>query len=453
MFNFIKPFPENKRKFGLYNLIIFTLPINYGIDMGFTLKPYLIISIPLIFGYFSELSLLKKEKGKAIVDRTLLFILIYFLSFMFVSIGVNGYPIKSIRHFVLLIWGIVIVYIYYKKTNNLEKIQKYIDTFVFAGFLLGISGVFMYTLYLIKGSLWGVYISPYYDYIRLKGAANDPNAHALVLMPYIAVSISSYFGYKHNHNNKALFTGFVSLLLIINLALTVSRGGYIALIYMLINQWMLLSPKKSNFFNTITKKTLIVILCVMFFIISFYLLDSLRTGIFNIKGALFRNRAPFETSRLEEWLASLEVFKSNLFWGVGQGLIRYHLYPIIGRELQSHNAYIELLAENGIFTGIFFLFLVCLLLKRSFSLIRTIDRNRHYYNFIGVFSGFLGILGMMVSLSILTSFILWFQMGLLLICLNVISKNIKSDKSKLKIPPKLIEILKFKVPKTGTDVG
>ena len=437
-------------KYGIYNLIIFTLPIHrYGSDVGFTLKPYLIISIPLILSYLIELPFSKRDKKKGSIDKPILFGIIVFLFFILLSTIINGYHIKSIRHFLLVVWGLIIVYIFLKKTNDLKKFQRAMDAFIFAGFLFAISGIYMYLSFLVNPgatplfdpSLNGIYITTYYKFGRLCGFEKDPNAYALTLLPFLALSVSTFLWYRYKKmKKKTLWAGVVSILLFINLLLTFSRGGYITFIIMLISLWILTSYKK-NFIGKLFKSFLAILLLSILILTSFYCLDIFKgETVSELNEVLFTRRMNVERSRLILWRADLEIFRSNILWGVGQGVVREEMYKVMGRKKQVHNTYLELLSENGIFAGICFLAVIFLIVRKALLFIHDLKREKFYYNFVGIFSGFLGILIAMIFLSYLTQIIFWFQMGLMLICFNLIEKSREFDRLETNNPKAEVDV-------------
>jgi len=328
----------------------------------------------------------------------------------------------------LIVLGLVAVYVYLKETVNISDFLLCVDAFIFTAFLVSLAGILMYLFYLIfpaytpmfDPSVTGVYVAPYYTMGRLCGLFKDPNAYAFSLLPLLGLSISSYFvptscDPKPPFLRRKGFLLIVVILLLINLLLTLSRGGYVGFMVLLFVLGLLIFPKKSI---SLAVKVLMILSLIACSVALFHSFVADVIGL--LRQLLFEKRMSFEESRVALWLAGIRVFILNPFWGIGQGLVRERVFMQIGREMQIHNTYIELFAENGLFVGLCFLSLLILLVRKSLYFLRRIpNRDVFYYYFSGIFSSFVGMLASMMSISVFTLINFWFQVGLLLICMNL----------------------------------
>jgi O-antigen ligase len=75
--------------------------------------------------------------------------------------------------------------------------------------------------------------------------------------------------------------------------------------------------------------------------------------------------------RLELWKESIDLFKNNVFTGVGFNVVAY--LGLAGGFQDTHNIYLKVLAEQGIIGMVIFLIFFWLALRSGWCLYRTAD--------------------------------------------------------------------------------
>lgn len=231
--------------------------------------------------------------------------------------------VKTRKKFLIIIWGLVLL-----------------------GFVACLIGIFQH----IKGI--GI------DYgdglVRIRGTALDPNDYAMHLIILIPITIGLFFNYRNIIAMIFLLLSFI--LLVINTIFTYSRVGMISLALILIVSLFKVIFQRHK---KVSPLILIVISLVILipFIPSQYWKRAKTISDFND----FAIQA-----RLDVWETGIEMIKDHPFIGIGPGLFRYEylLRAYMSSEektripLFSHNAYIQIGAETGVFGLLFFLLLL-----------------------------------------------------------------------------------------------
>ena len=187
-------------------------------------------------------------------------------------------------------------------------------------------------------------------------------------------SYASYFGnislfYLYlNQRNKIILTALIVLpiLFIIVAFATQSRSGILFIILSNISFWLFIY--RSN-----NKNVFLKIFKVIGFILILYVLALRFIAIY--EDSEFKNRVSNSSGKADARevlvIKGWEVFQNNPFIGVGTGQ-----FPrFSGMNQFTHNSYVEILAENGIFGGVFLFLLFANPTYTSFKNILAYPRN------------------------------------------------------------------------------
>ena len=393
------------KKYGLVSLLILSAPIHrLAIDVGFSLKLFYIVTFVLFF-----VSLLESRKKLYTIKVNDYFFLIFlFFISVVLSALMNGASIVSIRRigvFSLVFFG---CYFLYVKTNTVEDLERLQNVYLLTGLLLGISGLFFYVFYFFYPELYvegGFFDAVTHDKLRLhtwpllQSFDVGSNGYAMTLVPFIFVAIGSLLS-PASRFNKKFYAALVMLLLMVNLGLTFSRGTLIAVLLTILVLVFYIKRHRMIKFTAVISMFLLLIFSSQLF--------QLYKGYSYLKGSYSGENTALLSERDQLLTSSLNTYAENPVFGVGQGNIVEPRY--VGK--QTHNTYVELLAENGIFSFFIFMLIMIFLFRKIQFLNKNSHHPRIYYIFISFTFGLLGILIAAIPTSAITMPLFWIQLTL-----------------------------------------
>jgi hypothetical protein len=116
----------------------------------------------------------------------------------------------------------------------------------------------------------------------------------------------------------------------------------------------------------------------------------------NIPGLVTGDENYSVLTRVEAWRILLEIIKVNPFLGLGPSNYYWYtpLFPILGYSVSfnSHNNFIDIVAQIGIFGLFFFLWFFWELTKTGFRLLKTAPEGFEHAYVIGAIAGIAGTL-------------------------------------------------------------
>lgn len=323
----------------------------FNIDVGFSLKPYMIVS--LIGFFIFRKSLFLKTTYYTNSDKTL-FILGILAGFSF-FIAVNSK--EALRHIILLYLNFAMYLINRKIFKNsmidfevaFRKISLIIISF---SILLYILGMLNLNFDFSKNRIISYGVLTDRNFPRLIGSlSHDPNIAAFYLTPLILFSLNDiqYKGY--------LFI-FISLLVI--LMLTLSRGGILGIffgigVFIFLKRAELIIYLKNNL-----KKLLFTIIIL---ILVFYKLDLINTILLRFSNSISTGGS----GRTKLWLEGISFFKFKPCLGYGINNSKLLLIPLVGNPKYLHNTFLEILIEFGIVGFSVYMILVYQTFRTAFS--------------------------------------------------------------------------------------
>lgn len=400
------------RKYGFASLLIFTAPIHrLFVDVGFALKPFYMVVFAAIF-----IVLGARAKGSKFSTDKIFKVVLFFLISIFISTAMNGSHTVSFRHVVVLIFVFSGSYLLYRQIKTYADIIILKNAYLAAGLLLGLSGLWFYSLYYLRPDLCvegSAYNGVLYDLERywtwpsLQSVDVGPNAYAMNLIPFIFVAVGGV-ATARSLVAKA-YSGFILLLLCINLFLTFSRGGLISVV-LVAGLIVLLSNRRKVVKMAYVFSLVIIIPFITRYAGDFYLAYSTMKGAYSGVGS------DLTSSRGELILSSLAVYQSSPIFGIGQGVISDPEY--VGK--QSHNTYVELLAENGILPFVLFSVILWMLVRRMQYIRSEAQKNSKLQFTLYFVFGMLGLLIAAIPTSAITMTLLWGHMAVIVGIYNVI---------------------------------
>lgn len=410
-------------KVGKENLLIITMPVQrIFIEIGFALKPFYLVIALIIFIYLVKSALsLRVEKSIFAIrkpDSFFLLCLLFVLSLLFATV-INGAHVVSFRHIIVLIIVITGAFFVYRSINSFSDISKLFDVYLVTGLIMGVIGLLLYGLFFINPGLCSpgsLFEGVTFDYERawswplLQSVEISSNAYAMTLLPFMFIAI---YKFKIEWKlSRKIYIAFIFALLFVNLLLSFSRAGVMAFFAAYFT--LILIRLKSI-------KSWVMLFAIIFvFIIGWPVIMELYKIYSIMKGSSPGSEVVMLSNRDELLLRSWEIYLQHPLFGVGQGLIVEPEY--LGK--QSHNTYIELLAENGIFVFTIFILICAIVIKRIIAVYKLIidDSSLNLY-FTPLVLGFIALTIAIIPTSAITSLVLWVHFAVILAFHKVVVKE------------------------------
>jgi len=249
--------------------------------------------------------------------------------------------------------------------NEKKHLDFFIIVFVCGAAITGLVGIYQ----AISGQVSASWIdTDIFTDIRLRvfSTLENPNVYASYLLLAIPLSAVCVVYFK----NKAVkvTAGLITALLIVNLFLTYSRGGYLAL------------AVSAGLFILIMEKRFIFAFIPMLAAMPFFLPQSVINRFMSII-----NFAELDTStvfRLSIYESTLRMLRDFWMAGVGQGGEAYNqvylFYALAAiRAEHAHNTFLQTTAELGILGLLLFIALLATFIRALVNFIKVTNDLRH----------------------------------------------------------------------------
>jgi len=333
-----------------------------------------------------------------------------------VSTLLNSPDKVSGRYLGLMAWNLLIAHVFYLDVEGEERLGKFIQAYLTAGAILAASGFFFYFLYMKDpesilfdtGAQTGVHLGYGFLIGRLTGLEMDPSAYAVSLMPFIFICMSELTKRVRLYKSFSLPILVILLALLANLALTFSRSGFLAFFLSFgLFQFLLWRTERSRK-RKMRQVSILLVLILGASIFIWPFLSSLDLA------EQFEDRASFQEGRVALWKEALQIFSRSPWVGVGPG--RIHEYTQVEGlvKFQAHNSFLEVLTESGLFAAGVLGLLMAAVVAFSYRALRRMKPGPLWYDFLGLYTGFVGIIILNQAISFITNFVLWFQLGVLI---------------------------------------
>ncbi len=385
----------------LFSLIYYKLPLNYfavamlgfiavamvlydirvGIFAGVFIVPFLPDMLNLLYmiflvGVFFYKGLFKKTNPltKDSVDLPILLFGIVIILSTITSINVTG----SFRDLAIHLAGIGFLVVLVNNIKTKEDFNKLVTIIVIAGTLVALYGLYQYVAGVAMEDKWLDKANNPDVTKRAYSVFGNPNILAEYLIMLIPISVS-LFWYSKKLSKKVIFLG-TSLILVLTLVLTFSRGGWVGFAF------------SGLIFVLLVEKRLLLSIIPLGLGAIYLLPQSIINRILSI-GNLADTSNDY---RIRMWTITLNIIRDYWVAGVGLGYIpfkqTFETYIRTMPTYHAHNTYLEIAAEMGIPGLVVFLMFIFILYK--YAIKKLIDGKDNYIKIMaaGVLSGIGGLL-------------------------------------------------------------
>ena len=312
--------------------------------------------------------------------------------------------------------------------HSKDQLKSVVRVLLFVSGLIGLFGLFQFLgdLAGLPTGLTGLrdlYTSEVFGFPRVQSTFLEPLYYANFLL--IPISLGTAFLLSGVRLVKPFILGGLILLMLLNLGLTLSRGGYIALAATLLVLGIAYLPK------ILTPHRLILLIVaaglVVWGVTQFLALTGDKqetvetftkqaTGIFT--GASYYDRA-------ETFSQAWDLYRFHPWLGVGIGNFgpNVALYPLTQPDsgwLIVNNEFLELMAETGALGFLSFIVLLVVLFFRTIrASLQSADPFIRSVN-IALLAAFVGVIVQYQTFSILYIMHVWFLFGLMVAAQNIV---------------------------------
>ena len=309
-------------------LLCFFLPISIAFIEVF--------STIIIFLFFIKKII--KPDFKFLKDKTSIFLII-FIGFCVLSLFNSSiYFKKSIGALFFKWFQYIIIFFAIKDVIEPKKIKKIIFIILLSATLIGIDGLFQH--------FFG------FDFIRHRRSVEIPTTgskdvitatfkHYNDFGAYLVVVLSLAFVYSFKDKKHFIRFLFLIIILFFCILFTYSRGAWLGFL-------------SSVLFSSFFLKRKYFIFLVLFFLVFIIFNPMLRERL------IFTFSNTGDAGRFCLWKATILMIKDNPFLGKGIGTFMDYL-PIYDKELgyqYAHNSYLQIAAETGVFSLLFFVLFI-----------------------------------------------------------------------------------------------
>lgn len=332
--------------------------LNFNIDIGFALKPYmwmsLIISIVLLLNYKKNIRCLVKDGISGLKDNLLNYEKLFILFFIFATIrGIfSQFYIDSIKMTVALGTVIFLYFVLYQILKRID-IPTIINLIFISGMVFALLSLIFFVIGIESAGFMdrGIY--------RLTGLVQDPNIFVLFMTPAYSIAIFKIINREYKYIIGLIF-------MIIPMLLSYSRGGLIGIT--IVTMLILIS----NLSKELLKKIVIVFFIIIAVLVTLFMFTDINEWINNIVGIdiidiIKRRINPGNGSgRIPLWKNSIVFLSMYPIIGIGLYNFRQYNQLYFDNPRYVHNVFLEVTCENGIIgSTIFALFLGLFIKKKS----------------------------------------------------------------------------------------
>lgn len=351
---------------------------------------------------------------------------------LFLACGIFSLPTtlnlgRSLIVYSFIIFTASLSFIVPNLVTNKDKLKKLIFAIIVSFILVASFGLYQFAGDMIGlprevTGLRELYTKDILGFTRVQSTAYEPLYFANYLLLPIALIFSLFLSGKGMVKKSWLV--ILLALGMVDLVLTVSRGGYLAL-------FALLFVISIYYYKKIfTIKNLIIIVVSGFFVGwvvmralgiggNLFTLDKFSEHVTNaFYGASYDERVDTFNSAISAW-RDYPIFGVG-FGGYGPYTAEHPDYvPEDGWRIVN-NQFLEILAENGLVGLLLFLLVLLFLFVRSLRAIRIADDNYLRAVMIALLAVFIGIIVQYQTFSTLYIMHIWFVIGLMIAVQNLI---------------------------------
>jgi len=316
-----------------------------------------IMLIALIIGWASKAF----SRRRSLIERSVFnipLILLFFYTFFSLYVGsgyLKDFSLFDIHNPRLQTWKnyMILPLIYFIVLNNIRE-KKYLKWLVFL--MLGV--ILLMSIKFFRNYRW-IDKSFFRDQMRWNGPFSylGPNEYAAFFSHYIFIALGLLLMVKEKL--KRLFFSTIVLFNLYCIVFLFSRGSYLATYFTVALAGIL------------RKNALIVFFVLMLFISWHTLLPKSVVERIQMTTNEYNELDASNEKRVDVWKSSLDLFNTSPFVGIG-----FNTFPYLGLILgDTHNLYIKILLEEGIYGFLIFILIILLSLFSGWKLYKKADDN------------------------------------------------------------------------------
>jgi len=415
-------------------LVAFWLPFERlgAFETGDTTIRLSQIFLVITFGVWFFI-LISKGKFDFVRNRTLIPIVLFLLCGVFSLPNTLNFD-RTLIVYAFIIFTATLSFIVPNLIRTKNDLKKTILVILVSFALVASFGLYQFAADMIGlprevTGLRELYTKDILGFTRVQSTAYEPLYFANYLLLPIALLMVLFFSGKGTLKNTWLL--LLLALGLVNLVLTVSRGGYLAL-------FALLFVISLYYYKKIfTVKNLIIII-ISGFVVGWVVLRALGIGgdFFTLdKFSEHVTNAFYGASydeRVDTFERAIEAWRDHPWFGVGFGgfgpyTAEHPEYvPEDGWRIVN-NQFLEILAENGVIGLFLYLMVLLFLFVRSLRAIRIARDNYLRAVMIALLATLIGIIVQYQTFSTLYIMHIWFVIGLMIAVQNLIIFNHDSN--------------------------
>ena len=366
---------------GFLGLIIILYDIRWGIIAAVFAMPFLPDMLGLLFMYslvgvylFNNIFKEHNPITKSSIDMPIILFGIIIVISTVTSINFMG----SLRDLALHLGGLSFVFVMVNSIKNKEDFNVIMTVLVFSATLVALYGLYQYVVGVEIEKAWlDVENNPDVK-VRVFSVFNNPNILAEYLIMLIPISVG-LFWQTTKLSKKIIFLG-TTLVMILAMVLTLSRGGWIGFAF------------SALVFILLVEKRLLLSIVPITLGAVYLLPQTIINRILSIGNLSDSSNA----YRIKIWEITMDIIRDHPIVGVGFGHLpfkqTFETYIRTMPTFHAHNTYLQTAAEMGIVGLLVFLFFLFILFKYGINkLIKSEDK---YIKIMaaGAFSGLAGVL-------------------------------------------------------------
>lgn len=372
---------------------------------------------------------------------------------IFMSMFVAEDYSKAVEALTIYISDAVVAITIMMMLQRAKSLRGVIWALIFCGIFVGTINVFQFFTRTFSNFYYGfaqvgetMQIVGEYSGYRLGGPIGDPNYFAEILILIIPLAFQQIWAEKSIIARS--LAGYSAFICTLTLILTYSRGGFLALMVVLVATLLLRAPRIGQ-----------VLLVLAFVIIIFrYIPTKYTDRILTVVDLATNKIDPREEGsfrgRTGAMLTAWNMFLDYPFFGVGisnysKNYAKYSSQLGIvntGEVISPHNLYLEIAAETGIAgLGTFGAILVALFagIKRALKIFKRIERPDLISSTIGIGLGLIGYFSSAMFIHSSYPRYLWMMIGIGL-SLPIVAHNLLQEKELEESEITALKIMRFK---------
>lgn len=358
----------NSPLMGIYALII-ALPFLPN-------EAALIFAAVVVFSFILKTAL---RKDKNFVQDPVAMPLMAFGLVQVITTIISVDPILSAQNLVVSLVSLALYFVIVNTLKTKKDFDKAMKIFIITAFILSIYGIMQYFTIGTTSKAWvDVNLNPDVK-TRVVGTFGNPNVFAEYLEHILPVAITLVFVYRKLLNKMII--GSMAGVMLICLILTFSRGGWLGF-------------ASATILFVVLKMAKFIPLFIVGGIAAIPLLPNVVMQRISTIGNVQDTSNAYRTYI---WEGTINMIKDFWITGVGYGYWAFKNtfleYGIKGsRAWHSHNMYLEIMAEMGIFGMLTFLWVILSIFITTIKFAKKTKDRYFSYVSIGLLCGFLSIM-------------------------------------------------------------